>query len=334
MERRQAYDELGKSNLEFEGESAVNILVYGAGVLGSLLAHMLHSAGHKVTLLARGQRLEELKQKGLVIRHWLQCRTTRDQIHLTDAYQADDAYDIVFVVMRASQLDGVLPSLAANEGDPLIVLVGNNLDAAGTERYINEHSKDKKRVAFAFQTSGGRRENGRIISIHMGGGKLTAGSLGGDKAAVMQLSQALSGTRMKLKPCDDMDAWLKSHAAFVLPIAMVCYAVDGKLWKAVRDKALLSRAIDAMDEAYAVLEACGVPVPSEDVDFVRRQRRKCYRFLKLLAATPIGHLAASDHAMTAKDEMRRLYDDFLLIKQKAGIETPAWNELEIYMPTV
>jgi 2-dehydropantoate 2-reductase len=189
-------------------------------------------------------------------------------------------------------------------------------------------------VVFAFQTSGGRRENGIVVSIHMGGGKLTAGSLSGDKATVTLLSQVLRGTRMKLAVRGDMDAWLKSHAAFVLPIAFVCYAVDGKLKRAARDRAMLGRAIDAMDEAYRMLEACGVSVPPEDVDFVRRQRRRCYWFIKVLAATPMGRLAASDHAMNAKDEMRRLYEDFLAFKQKAGIETPAWDELERFMPKV
>jgi 2-dehydropantoate 2-reductase len=56
--------------------------------------------------------------------------------------------------------------------------------------------------------------------------------------------------------------------------------------------------------------------------------------LKILAATPIGRLAASDHAMNAKDEMRRLYEDFCVFKHRANITTPAWDDLEQYMPEV
>ena len=58
---------------------------------------------------------------------------------------------------------------------------------------------------------------------------------------------------------------------------------------------------------------------------------KCYLMLKLMVATPIGRLACSDHAMTAKGEMKRLYADFCSLKNSAGINTPAWNELEHYM---
>ena len=38
------------------------IFVFGAGVLGSLYAGKLHQAGYEVTLLARGNRLAELKR--------------------------------------------------------------------------------------------------------------------------------------------------------------------------------------------------------------------------------------------------------------------------------
>ena len=310
----------------------MKILVYGAGVLGSYLAHVLLHGGHEVTLLARGKRLEELREKGLVIRHYLQCRTTYDRVGLTDGNEKHDAYDAVFVVVRRSQLDEILPRLCENETDPLLVLVGNNVNASETLQFIQTHSRVPRRVMFAFQTSGGRRENGEVISVHKGAGKLTAGSLSRDAACEQLLKQIFEGTRFCLALRSDMDAWLKSHAAFVLPIAFVCYQANGNLKIIARNKTLLYRAIDAMDEAYRMLETCNFPPPVEDVEFVRRHRFKCFLMLKILAATPIGRLAASDHAMNAKDEMRRLYEDFCVFKRRAHITTPAWDELEQYMP--
>jgi ketopantoate reductase len=64
----------------------MKILVYGAGVLGSYLAHALLRGGNDVTLLARGKRMRELQESGLVIRHYLQCRTTVDKIRLYDDF--------------------------------------------------------------------------------------------------------------------------------------------------------------------------------------------------------------------------------------------------------
>lgn len=38
-----------------------NILIYGVGLFGSLLAEVLAEAGHTVSLLDHGERQEELK---------------------------------------------------------------------------------------------------------------------------------------------------------------------------------------------------------------------------------------------------------------------------------
>jgi ketopantoate reductase len=43
----------------------MKLLVYGAGVLGSLFAARMHEAGHDVSLLARGERLAALRRHGV-----------------------------------------------------------------------------------------------------------------------------------------------------------------------------------------------------------------------------------------------------------------------------
>jgi len=43
----------------------MKILVFGAGPLGSVFAARLHEAGHIVHLLARGRRLQDLRQQGV-----------------------------------------------------------------------------------------------------------------------------------------------------------------------------------------------------------------------------------------------------------------------------
>jgi Ketopantoate reductase len=314
----------------------MKILVYGAGVLGSYLAHVLHRGGNDVTLLARGDRLEGLGKNGLVIRHYLQCHTTVDQVKLTDRLGKSDVYDIVFIVMQRQQLDGVLLQICENEGCGLFVLVGNNAAAEETQQYIEEHSRTPKRVLFAFQSSGGRRENSKVISIHLATpkleGSLTIGALGGDDTWRPMLEQAFAKTSYRLRISENMDAWLKCHVAFILPICFACYYTGGDLRKVAGNRYFLDRLIDAMQEGYRVVEACGYPIePKEDGDFVTNHRLKCRLMLRLMAATPIGRLAASDHAMGAKAEMRRLYDDFCNLKQRAGIDTPAWDELARYM---
>jgi 2-dehydropantoate 2-reductase len=45
----------------------VRILVFGAGVIGSLYGASLAATGHEATLHARGGRVEELARDGVVL---------------------------------------------------------------------------------------------------------------------------------------------------------------------------------------------------------------------------------------------------------------------------
>ena len=58
----------------------MKILVYGAGVLGCNLARNLFHAGKDVTLLARGNWAEEIKQNGLRIKDQFSLRTSVSNI--------------------------------------------------------------------------------------------------------------------------------------------------------------------------------------------------------------------------------------------------------------
>lgn len=42
----------------------MNVLIYGAGVIGSIFAAKLCLSGQNVTVLARGKRLEEIRDTG------------------------------------------------------------------------------------------------------------------------------------------------------------------------------------------------------------------------------------------------------------------------------
>lgn len=46
--------------------STDKILIYGAGVIGSIYAARLSEYGYNVTVLARGKRLSELRKNGLL----------------------------------------------------------------------------------------------------------------------------------------------------------------------------------------------------------------------------------------------------------------------------
>ena len=106
----------------------MKILVYGAGVLGCNLARNLLRAGKNVTLLARGNWAAEIKRNGLRIKDKFSLRPSVSRIPVVTELAPDAMYDVIFVVLRYTQLESVLDTLRANRTKN-IVFVGNNVQA-------------------------------------------------------------------------------------------------------------------------------------------------------------------------------------------------------------
>ena len=93
----------------------MKILVYGAGVLGCNLARNLFHAGKDVTLLARENWAEEIRKNGLRIKDQFSLRTSVSNIPVVTELAPNVRYDVIFVVLRYTQLDSALETLQANQ---------------------------------------------------------------------------------------------------------------------------------------------------------------------------------------------------------------------------
>ncbi|WP_248924236.1 ketopantoate reductase family protein [Paenibacillus hamazuiensis] len=307
----------------------MRILVYGAGVLGSYLAHVLVRGGNDVTMLARGQRLHELQNDGNVIRHYLQLHTTVDQVNVIGELQPDDVYDLIFVVMKYPDFQAVLPVLAANLSSHVII-VGNNASPHEMRDYIMTESPVKKEVAFAFQASGGWREKGRMVCVRGPKGHMTIGGLGEDLSWRSVIDQAFSNTNYKLTYSMDMYEWFISHMVLILPLNSIAPSYNGNFTKASRDKKLLYHVISAIDEGHQVLERLGYTViPASQKQVAREKKRMLYLGLKIFLATPVGRILLSDKAVSA-NEMLALNQAFNNLKLSANIPTPNWDIIKNY----
>lgn len=310
----------------------MRILVYGAGVQGCELAHrLLQNKKNVVTLLARGEWKERIDQKGLVIRHWTQCKTTTDRVQTIDSLAPDDQYDLIFVAMQACQLPQVLPALKGNKSE-YIVFVGNDPHA---KQVVEALQRPADRIAFGFQNNGGRREHDRVVSVHVGAGMTVGGAISPLSGVFRQrLQTAFDGVKYKLTFYSDMDEWLKCHLALILPVCYVCYACGGDLHRASKEQR--TAILDAAYEGCVMLKAAGIPVnDAENTDYYKPgapDRRKMEAMILAMCKTPLGQLCASDHAMHAVAEMRYLDEAFEVLRQQAGATMPMWEKLRAEMP--
>ena len=300
----------------------MKILVYGAGVLGCNLARNLFRAGKDAALLARGRWAEELKKNGLRIKDKFSPRMSVSRIPVVTELKAEDAYDVIFVVLRYTQLEPIMETLRASRAKNL-VFVGNDVRASAIAASLPE-----KNVMFAFASSAGHRERDHVASIDLK--KITIGQIAGAPSNERLIQTIFDGTKYKVAYEPNMGDYLLCHAAFVLPVAFACYKTDGDLKKLKGDTAYLNRMIDANIEGYRALRNAGHEIlPKEDGEFEGdAYRRTCLRFFKLMCATGLGKICASDHAMNAVEEMSALDRDLKQLFDENGAAYPVWQALE------
>lgn len=300
----------------------MRILVFGAGVIGCNLARNLYRAGKDVTLLARGSWAEEIKKNGLRIKDKFSPRVSVSRIPVVTELAPEDQYDVIFVVMRYTQVGSIVETLRAN-GTKNIVFVGNDVRARAVADSLPE-----KNVLFSFALSAGHRERDMVASIDLR--KITIGQLADSPSNEQLIGQIFDGTKFKVVYQPNMEDYLLCHAAFVVPVAFACYKTGGDLKKIKGDTAYLNRLIDANIEGYRAIRDAGNEIlPDDDKDFEGAAYRKtCLRFFKLMCATSLGKLCASDHAMNAVGEMSALNRDLKQFFDEHGAAYPVWQELE------
>ncbi len=300
----------------------MRVLIIGAGVIGSNLAADLFSSGRDVTLLARGEWADTLENNGLVIDPIFSPGKKKYRIPVIRELKKDDRYDAVFVLMRYTQLESVIPMLLAN-GSKNIAFIGNNLSPEALVEKL-----PGKNVLFGFSMAAGHREKDKVVSISLR--KITIGQLKDSRSNEQMIREIFAGTKVKAAYQPNMGDYLLCHAAFVTPVAFACYYTDGNLKRIKNNKAYLNRIIDANIEGYAAIENAGHEIlPDPDKDYrSRKYRRMCYSVYKIMCATVIGKICASDHALNAVEEMSALNEGLKKFFEAHRADCPNYRKLE------
>ena len=107
----------------------MRILIFGVGVCGSALGAFIARGGLDVTMLARGQRYEEIKQNGLILIN----SQTKKRIEVPipviteeEYFENPIAFDFILAILGHNFIPEVLPILAKVSPPSPIFSWGNN----------------------------------------------------------------------------------------------------------------------------------------------------------------------------------------------------------------
>jgi 2-dehydropantoate 2-reductase len=306
-------------------EPQMKILILGAGVIGSFNAARLKQAGQDVTLLARGRRLTDLREQGVVLEDFRTGRRTVTRVPVVDRLGPEDAYDLAIVVVRRNQIPSVLPTLAQNHRIPSVLFLGNN--GAGPQDL--REALGRERVLLGLGNAGGERQ-GYVIRywwrrwMPLLFGELDDVPTPRTKAIVRLFGSAGLSARV----VKNVDAYLKTHVAGLPALAGAAYLAGGQVRQLAHMPEALKLYVRAFREALRALRAVGIPLRPSATRLVEWIPEPFLVFtLRLFLDSRLAAIGAQPHMDSAVDEMKELADELRAIFRQAGLPSPASDPL-------
>jgi len=245
----------------------MRILIFGAGVIGTVYGWQLSTRGVDVDLLVRKSKLELLKD-GIPILctdERLKDKHANTEIifhaNLVDNLSSADQYDWIIVSVKSNQLDQVLPVLAENSGKSNILFFLNNW--WGDEKIKSFLQPNSYMFGFSRLVSGWKNGNTVECMIFDSPGMSTMlGEVDGQNTPRLQeLSAILKAANLKPEISTDITGWLKYHyIEYLGPIGAIIKA--GTTEEFVDNRELVKEALLATREGLKICQARGIPLKS------------------------------------------------------------------------
>jgi len=306
----------------------MRVLIYGAGVIGSIFAGKIAQAGYEVSILARKSRYKELNESGLILNNAITSNIDTITIPVINSLAEDDIYDYILAVVQNTQIDSILPVLAKNKSKNIVFVVNN---PSGYEKYIN--SVGYERILIGFPSAGGERKNG-IVSYFIGTGIMkvfqstTFGELNGKKTErLLNLIKIFKKAKFSPEICSNMDAWQKTHIAVVMPIGKALYKFDSNNYQLARSYKTIKKMIMANRECYKVLKSMNVKITPGKLNFFYMPVFILAPVFMIIMNTKFAEFAMAKHTIAAKEEMKELESLFREFINTSGIKTPSLDWL-------
>lgn len=307
----------------------MKILVYGAGNMGCLYAAKLQQGGEDVALLARGPRLDRLRASGIVLEDTATGERTETRVDVVENLAPTDAFDLVVVALPKHRVAEVLPVLARNQRVSSFLFMCNN--AEGPSKWIDALGEDRVLLGFPGAAAVDDGAVIRYLVTSKSEQATTVGEVDGKRSErIVRIRDAFQGAGFPSEICSNMDAWLKTHVARIIPTANALYMAGGDL-STLAQREILRLLVRAIGEGFAVLQSLGVPLtPSNHRVFTWLPESLLLVIMRRMVASE-QFAIKTGHALEARAEMGLLADEFRTLAMQTDVPTPAIDALSAHI---
>ena len=307
----------------------MRIVVIGAGVLGSLYGARLAAAGNSVTVVARGNRLAELQRGPILVSNDEDGVTSATTVEVLSKLEPDEVYDLALVVVRADQIDNLLPELTVNRGVKVFLFMHNR--AAGSSRLAE--AVGPKRLLLAFPGAGGWLDGPTVRYRLIPEQPTTLGEPDGRLSPrLRQIAKIFEEAGFTIALSRRMDDWLITHAMLVTAIAGAIYLANGSTAVLASSNASVRKLVQAVREGFQLLSEAGVVIePKKLALLVSLPAILPQLYLRRFLARPESELIMARHAKAVPGEMLKLVEELRAIVRLEPRKAP---ELEVLWAAV
>jgi 2-dehydropantoate 2-reductase len=283
----------------------MNVLIVGAGVIGTIYGAQLGAAGHEISVLAHGDRTDAIAARGLCARDVSSAVETHAPARVVPSAGEPDV-DIVLVALRRDDLQSAAGALAEVTPDALVLFMGNN--PAGRSGLP---SGSGARVALGFPGVGGTI--GASVATYYKIAQQPTAIEATDEPRLAVLADALTARGLPVQRVVDMDGWLAYHAVFVATICAALYRCGTDPQRLAHDRATLKLMCRAITQGFQELHATQIQGCPRNLAVLHNRwlAPVAIRYWARVMRSPMGELAFAAHARHAKPEMRTLAHDVL-----------------------
>lgn len=303
----------------------MRVLIVGAGVIGTIYAALLFRAGNDVSLFARGRRLAELREHGVIVNNVPAAETSYCSIRLIEELVADDVYDLIVVAVPKSEVPSVLLLLGKNIKTSAVLFMLDTAD--GFEEWAQFAGKDRLLIGFPGADGDFAGPVVRYALTPSWLRQTTIGELDGSVTErSIEIASVFRSAGIPSSRCQNMHARHLTHVALILPLTGAI-AKSGNVHLLPLRHDLLNLTIDAAREGVRVLEALHVPITPVRFKFILGLPRWVLsRALSCVCSTAM-FVTVTSRGWRARDELRQLTAEFRDMAARSGIPTPAMDRL-------
>jgi 2-dehydropantoate 2-reductase len=262
----------------------MRIGIFGAGAIGGHLAAKLSSAGHQVSVIARGANLAAIAQRGIMLH--TRDRQIKGKIH-TASDRAEDLgpQDIVFCTVKTTGLSAFAATVGPMLGPQTMVVFAQNgipwwynnglspslpkppdlshLDPDGT---LATTVGAERVIGATVYTANALIEPGVVRHEIPDSNRLIVGEPGDQPSErIMQLRSILENAGIDSPATDNIRAMIWGKLMLNLSEAPICLLTDHSLDVIVGDPALGHIFIRLIHEGLAIAAASGIKLDNEAI---------------------------------------------------------------------